>query len=72
MDKRISIILPCYRAEAYIGDILNDVVGQTYRDWELLVISNGAGQDKQLEIIRGFARRDDRIRLLTTEMGGGK
>lgn len=69
MDKLISIIMPCYRAEAYIGNILNDVISQTYKDWELLVISNGAWQEKQLDIISGFAQKDDRIRLMTTEMG---
>ena len=44
MNKLISIILPCYKAEKFIGNIINDVTNQTYQDWELLVISNGEGQ----------------------------
>lgn len=70
MDKMISIILPCYKAEKYIGNIIGDVVGQTYNDWELLVISNGEGQQQQLDIIKEYSKKDDRIRLLSIAQGG--
>lgn len=70
MDKLISIVLPCYKAEAYIGDMLNDVIHQSYKNWELLVVSNGEGQEQQLKIVREYSQKDDRIKLFSTEMGG--
>lgn len=70
MNKMISIILPCYKAEKFIGNIINDVVNQTYKDWELLVISNGDGQNMQLEIINDYCKKDDRIKLFSIALGG--
>ena len=70
MNKLISIILPCYKAEKFIGNIINDVTNQTYQDWELLVISNGEGQDSQLSIIDGFRKIDNRINLFSIPTGG--
>ena len=70
MNKLISIILPCYKAEKFIGNIINDVTNQTYQDWELLVISNGEGQDSQLSIIDGFRKIDNRIKLFSIPTGG--
>ena len=72
MDKLISIVLPCYKAEAYIGDMLNDVIHQSYKNWELLVVSNGEGQEQQFKIVREYSQKDDRIKLFSSEMGGGK
>ena len=57
MNEKVSIIMPCYKAERYIGDTLNDIAAQTYTNWELIAVSNGAGQEPQLEILRDFQSR---------------
>lgn len=72
MNELISIILPCYKAERYLGDMIDDVVAQTYRHWELIVVSNGAGQDAQLAVAQKRADKDSRIKVLTVVKGGGK
>lgn len=61
MNPKVSIVLPCYRAERYIADIVGDVAAQTFTDWELIVVSNGAGQQPQLDIL-------ERLR---SSIGGG-
>lgn len=70
MSARISIIMPCYKAEKYIEDILSDILAQTFTDWELIAVSNGEGQEMQLAIIQRFAEiGGGRIKILTEEKG---
>ena len=40
MNGLVSIIVPIYRAEAYIADTIVMVVRQTYTEWELLLIDD--------------------------------
>lgn len=56
MTDKISIVMPCYRAERYIEDTLRDILAQTYTNWELICVSNGAGQEPQLEILERYSR----------------
>ena len=64
--------MPCYRAERSLPTILNDICGQSYTKWELLCVSNGEGQQEQLQILEKWAQRDKRIRVISTsgEKGG--
>ena len=65
----ISIIVPCYNAEKYI-DIVSDVLKQTYTDWELILVSNGKKQEKQLAIANSVSVSDERIKVYHTDLGG--
>ncbi|MBD5235281.1 MAG: glycosyltransferase family 2 protein [Barnesiella sp.] len=67
---KISIVMPCWKAEKYISDIVNDVTKQTYENWELIIVSNGSGQAPQLEVIRPFLSADNRLRVISTEIPG--
>lgn len=67
--EKISVIIPMYNAQDYIGQCLFSVLHQTYLNLEILVIDDGS-TDKSVEICRGFCREDDRIRLLLQEHGG--
>lgn len=66
----VSVIIPCYKAENFLADIINDLKSQTYSNWELLVVSNGDGQEKQLEIANSYAKGDNRINVLMIPEGG--
>lgn len=70
MNEKISIVIPCYKAERYIKDTINDVLAQTYDNWELICVSNGVGQEPQLAILNAFAAKmPDRMRVFTEEKG---
>ena len=60
---RISIILPCRDAEAYIAPCLDSIQSQSLTDFELLCIDDGS-RDATRERIAQRAARDSRIRLL--------
>lgn len=67
----ISIIIPAYRAERFLPDILDDVFRQSYADWELIVVSNGTGQEAQLALIEQWRQKDggERVRVISIEQG---
>jgi glycosyltransferase involved in cell wall biosynthesis len=57
-DPAISIILPAYNCEAYIGKAIQSVLDQTFTDFELIIINDGS-TDKTEFIILSFT--DERI-----------
>jgi hypothetical protein len=46
---RVSVIIPAYRAARYISDALESVFGQTFQDFEVIVINDGSPDTSELE-----------------------
>lgn len=67
----ISIIIPCYNAERYLSSIIEDVLAQSYESWELLIVSNGEHQERQLKIACDYASKNNKIKVIQTKIGGG-
>jgi glycosyltransferase involved in cell wall biosynthesis len=59
----VSVVIPAYNAEGFIGETLESVISQTYENIEVLVVDDGS-QDRTPEIVESFADRDSRITLL--------
>lgn len=55
MNGLVSIIVPIYRAEAYIADTIAMVVRQTYTEWELLLIDD-CSPDGSAQVVRDTLR----------------
>lgn len=62
MSGLVSIIVPVYRAEAYIAETIAMVVGQTYTEWELLLIEDGSPDDSA-QAVRDMLREHKWKRL---------
>ena len=58
-EKLISVIIPAFNAERYIGQALDSVVSQTYQNWEIIVTNDG-GTDATGRMVSGFARQTPR------------
>jgi glycosyltransferase involved in cell wall biosynthesis len=58
---RVSIGLPVYNGERYVGEAIEGVLSQTFSDFEL-VISDNASTDRTREICEDYARNDARVR----------
>jgi glycosyltransferase involved in cell wall biosynthesis len=54
MSPRISIIMPFLNPGDYIKEAIESVIGQTYKDWELLLIDDGS-TDVSTSIAREYA-----------------
>ena len=65
----ISIIVPVYNVEPYLRKCLDSIVGQTYRDLEILVIDDGS-TDCSGKICDEYAELDGRIKVFHTENRG--
>lgn len=60
---RISVGLPVYNGEKYIGPTLDSIFAQTYGDFEL-IISDNASTDRTSEICRDYAAQEPRLRYV--------
>ena len=58
----VSVVMPVYNGETYVAAAIESILGQTFTDFEFLIIDDGS-QDGSLELIRSYEACDDRIRL---------
>lgn len=65
----ISIIVPVYNAQKYIKRCVESIVGQTYKDWKLILIDDGS-TDKSGIICDLLSQKDYRIQVIHTENQG--
>lgn len=57
---KISVIVPVYNVEAYIGRCLDSLLAQTYADFEIICVDDGS-QDKSGEICEQYGKKDARV-----------
>src|SRR5215207_3906792 len=60
----ISVIMPVYNTERFVAETTESVLGQTFRDFELIAIDDGSA-DRSREILETFAKRDPRVRVVS-------
>ena len=51
----VSVLIPCYNAEKFIGETLESVFRQTWRNIEVIVVDDGS-KDRSADIVRRFCR----------------
>ena len=66
---RVTVIMPAYNAEKYLERSVRSVLGQSFRELELIV-SNDGSKDATGEILERLAAEDARLRPITAENGG--
>jgi len=66
----LSVVMPAYNAERFIGAAIDSVLNQTVSDLELIIVEDGSS-DRTWQIIQGYAGRDERITAIrnATNMG---
>lgn len=66
----VSIIMAAYNAEKTIEQAINSVLSQTYTNFELLVV-NDCSKDRTVELVKGIAATDGRVRLISNVKNSG-
>lgn len=67
MNPTISVLLPVYNGQPYLGQAINSILNQRFQDFELVIVDDGSS-DGSLEIIRSYS--DSRIVLIIQENTG--
>ena len=68
--EKVSIIVPMYNAEKFIGKTIESVLAQTYQNWEMLIM-NDVSTDNSLAIVSLYAKKNERIKIVNTEKNVG-
>jgi glycosyltransferase involved in cell wall biosynthesis len=68
-DDGISVIIPAYNVEDFIGEAVGSVMAQTWPVHEILVINDGS-TDNTVASLRDMAGHDARLRILTSDRLG--
>lgn len=68
--KKVSILIPCYNSEKWLGETLDCCLRQTYPNIEVVVVDDGS-TDNSLAIAREYEKKDKRIRVFSQPNSGG-
>ena len=68
-EPRISVIIPVYNVEAYLRRCVDSVIGQDYRELEIILVDDGSS-DSSGVICDEYARKDGRVRVIHQENMG--
>lgn len=69
-ENKVSIIIPVYNAEKFIGKTIESVLNQTYKNWEILIF-NDKSKDNSLKIIKKYSEKDKRIKFVDSKENVG-
>ena len=68
-DDLISVIVPVYKAEDYIGACIESILAQTYRNLQVILIEDGS-PDGSGNVCDAYAAKDERIEVIHQENQG--
>lgn len=70
MQKQVSIIIPAYNVEQYVGVCIDSIIAQTYNNIEIIVINDGS-TDNTYEILAQKSKQSNvKIRLFSQSNSG--
>ena len=65
----ISVIVPVYNKEKYLGQCMDSILGQTYSNLDVVLVDDGSA-DRSGEICDGYAKKDRRVRAVHQKNAG--
>ena len=64
----ISVIVPVYNVEKYVGKCIESILKQTYTDFELILVNDGS-TDHSYDICCEYKKKDSRIKIINKKNG---
>ena len=68
-DIKVSVIMPVYKVEEYVGKAIESIQAQTLRNFEFLIVDDGT-PDNSGKICDEYAAKDSRLHVIHKENGG--
>jgi len=65
----ISVIVPVYNVEKYLGECLDSIINQTFHDIEIICVNDGS-TDNSRKILEEYQKKDERIKIVDKKNGG--
>ena len=65
----VSVMMPAYNAEQYIGQAIESVLAQNYPHWELIIVDDGS-TDRTVDV--AFSFTDPRIKIIIKTIAGNR
>lgn len=69
MEPLISVIVPIYGIDKYLGICIESILHQTYKNLEIILVDDGS-PDRCPELCDLYAKKDKRIKVIHKENGG--
>lgn len=70
MRKKVSVVVPVYNVEKYVGKCLESILNQTMQDFEVIVVDD-CSPDGSMEVVKSYAEKDPRFKIVTHEVNRG-
>ncbi|MBR6611314.1 MAG: glycosyltransferase family 2 protein, partial [Campylobacter sp.] len=70
INPKISIIIPVYNVEKYISQCLDSAINQSLKDIEIIIVDD-CGSDKSIDIVKEYAKKDSRIKIIYNKQNQG-
>jgi len=67
----VSIIMPNYNYGAYIGEAIESIIAQTYKNWELIIVDDGS-TDNSIEVIEKYKKKEPQKIITIYKNNGGQ
>lgn len=64
--SKVSVVIAAYNVEKYIDETVNSVIGQSYRDVEIIIVDD-CSTDSTFEMIQKLAMQDNRVKIVRHE-----
>lgn len=68
-DMKLSVVIPVFNAAPYLEESLGSILGQSFRDFEVIAVNDGSG-DNSLSILNTLATRDVRLKVVDQQRRG--
>ena len=69
MEELVSVIVPVYNVGKYVGDCIESLITQSYKNIEIILVDDGSTDDSG-RICDAYADKDCRIKVIHKENGG--
>lgn len=68
---KVSVVIPVYNTEKYVGECLDSLLAQTMMEWEAVCVDDGS-TDGSLSVEREYAAKDSRVKVIELEQNAGQ
>src|SRR5687768_7077362 len=65
-DLPLSVVMPVFNGERFVASAIRSILDQTFRDFEFIIVDDGS-TDQTSGIVRSYAGRDARIRVVRND-----